>query len=257
MSLIAAILLTLGWALNVAAISTCRFVTVTGELDQADPIFYAMGLYTVEGSDGYCYVVNLNEWTDNLPFWADQRMNSARVCGGVAAFIGFVIMIMAWFIPCCGGCGRCFRVTIGSFAVVCCALAGCMFLVNSSRICTNRRECSFSQGGGLTIGAMLSYLIAACLFCFASDPEPEDTFLPPVQNNAAKDAVTTERTEQADGTVIVTTTTTHPDGSKTVETTTESPVVDIEADTANSKASAEVAVADKEPDSVDLEAKAY
>lgn len=119
MSLISAFLLTCGWALNVAAISSCRFVKVSNGLDANDQDFiYAMGFYTVQGTDGYCYVVNWNDWTQNIPYWTNRRMNAARICGGVAAFLGFIFMIIAWFLPCFGGAGRCFRITIAVFALI-------------------------------------------------------------------------------------------------------------------------------------------
>lgn len=185
MSFIAAFLLTFGWAFNVAAFSTCRFVSVSKGLFQDGELVTALGFYTIEGADGYCYVLNWNDWTQNIPYWTDKRMNSARICGGVAAFIAFVIMITSWFIPCCGGCGKGFRITIGFFAFVCSILAGLMFLINTSQVCGD--GCEFAVGGGLTIGSILCYLIAAGLFCVASDPEPEEAFVPPAQNVGAEE----------------------------------------------------------------------
>jgi hypothetical protein len=226
MSLVAAALLTCGWALNVAAISSCQFVNINSGLGaNANESFFAMGLFTVQGPDGYCYVVNWDDWTGNLPYWTNSRMNSARVCGTVAAFIGFTIMITGWFLPCFGGAGKCIRVTIASFAIISCILAGFMFLVNTSSLCSV--GCEFSKGGGLAIGAMLSYFFAGCLLCVAPNPEPDEEFSPPPAAAAGQERVTIERTEHPDGTVTVKKITTHPDGSKTVEETTERP--DVEA----------------------------
>jgi hypothetical protein len=115
--------------LNVAAISSCQFVKISSGLGaNANDFFFAMGLYTVQGADGYCYVVNWDDWTENLPYWTNSSMNSARVCGTVAAFIGFTIMIMGWFLPCFGGAGKCIRVTIASFAIISCILVSITFV---------------------------------------------------------------------------------------------------------------------------------
>jgi hypothetical protein len=113
----------------VAAISSCQFVNINSGLDaNANDAFFAMGLFTVQGPDGYCYVVNWDDWTGNLPYWTNSRMNSARVCGTVAAFIGFTIMITGWFLPCFGGAGKCIRVTIASFAIISCILVSITFV---------------------------------------------------------------------------------------------------------------------------------
>ena len=112
-----------------AAISSCQFVNINSGLDaNANDAFFAMGLFTVQGPDGYCYVVNWDDWTGNLPYWTNSRMNSARVCGTVAAFIGFTIMITGWFLPCFGGAGKCIRVTIASFAIISCILVSITFV---------------------------------------------------------------------------------------------------------------------------------
>jgi len=119
MSLVAALLLTCGWALNVAAIASCEFVTLTNGLGTTEQdLVYALGLYTVQGSGGYCYVVNWNDFTQNIPYWTNRQMNSARICGAIAAFIGFIMMIVAWFLPCFGGAGRCIRITLASCAFI-------------------------------------------------------------------------------------------------------------------------------------------
>jgi hypothetical protein len=228
MTLFAAFLLLCGWALNVAAISSCRLVTFDNGIESGEGLLYAMGLYTVEGRDGYCYVVNWADWNANIQYWTDRRMTSARVCAGVAALIGFIIMIIAWFLPCFGGGGKCIRITVGIFAMISCILAGFIFLVNTSQPCESR-GCTFSQGGGLAVGAMLSYFFAACLLCVTPNPKDKEEFIPPqTSTGTAQQTVTVERTEHADGTVTVKKITTHPDGSKTVEETTEIP--DVEAD---------------------------
>jgi len=105
-----------------------------------------------------------------------------------------------------------------------------MFLVNNSTLCSG--GCEFARGGGLAVGAILSYFFAGCLLCIAPNPENEEDFIPP-QAAAGHDQVKVEKTTHADGSVTVTKTTTHPDGSKTVEETTEGAASDMEAQGSN------------------------
>lgn len=122
MSLVASLLLTAGWTLNVVAISVCNFVSTSSGLDNNEQLLYAMGFYTVQGRDGICYVVNWNDWSQNIPYWTNTAMTTARICGGVAALIGFIAMIFGWFLPCFGGGGRCIRITIAVCALISCIL---------------------------------------------------------------------------------------------------------------------------------------
>lgn len=103
-----------------------------------------------------------------------------------------------------------------------------MFLFNSSSVCDT--GCEFAQGGGLAVGAILSYFFAGILLCVAPNPIEEEAFVPPAAaaaKSSGQDQVTVEQTQNPDGSVTVTKTTTHPDGSQTVEQTTETPTGDI------------------------------
>lgn len=119
---VAAFLLTFGWLFNIASVVSCNFVTVHDGLETDLELVYAMGLYTVQGKDGYCYVVNWSEFTRNVPYWTNRNMISARTCGSIAAFVGFMIMIFAWFLPCFPGGKRRFRLFSGPLALICCLL---------------------------------------------------------------------------------------------------------------------------------------
>lgn len=238
----ATILLSIGWALNTAAIGFCRFVAVDGfrDTDQADETFVTgFGMYTFQSTDdygsSYCYLIEYTTFSSNLQYWTDPKMNSARITGGVAAFMTFCCMIFCWCALCCG----CLKISnvrraLGFFSLLGCALAGCMFLVNSSNLCA-RNSCNFSVGGGLVIGAMLAYIAAGVLFCAAPDDEPgEDVLMPQITATSTAvpttspeaGTVTIEKIEQAGGTVITKKTTVNADGSQTVEETTETPLYD-------------------------------
>mmetsp|Transcript_4784 Transcript_4784/g.10638 ORF Transcript_4784/g.10638 Transcript_4784/m.10638 type:complete len:259 (-) Transcript_4784:85-861(-) len=241
-TVMATLLLSIGWALNAAAIGTCRFVTVDGlrDTDQADQtLVTAFGMYTFQGTDiygsSYCYLIEYTTFSSNLPFWTDPKMNSARITGGTAAFMTFCCMIFCWCALCCG----CLKIkgvrrALAFFSLLGCALAGCMFLVNNSNFCA-MNACSFSMGGGLVIGAMLAYVAAGVLFCAAPDDELGEDILPPQvtatstaipTTNPEAGTVTIEKTELADGTVTTKKTTVNADGSQTVEETTETPMYD-------------------------------
>ena len=83
-TVLATCLLSIGWALNVAALSTCRLVATDGfrDTENDNGLVTGLGLYTFEGSDGwgqsYCYIFEYTTLTSNFSYWVDTRMNAAR-----------------------------------------------------------------------------------------------------------------------------------------------------------------------------------
>ena len=83
-TVLATCFLSIGWALNVAALSTCRLVATDGfrDTDNDNVLVTGLGLYTFEGSDvwgnSYCYLIEYTTLTSNLSYWVDSRMNAAR-----------------------------------------------------------------------------------------------------------------------------------------------------------------------------------
>ena len=124
---------------------------------------------------------------------------------------------------------------LGALVLSAAPLVGCIFLINKSETCTVNTNCSFSLGGGLAIGAILSYVVASVLFCAAKDQGDDEDgekvlgeVLPQATATAtaagpAAGTVTVEKVEMPDGTVVTKTTTVNADGSHTVEETTETP----------------------------------
>ncbi len=125
------------------------------------------------------------------------------------------------------------RIVLGALVLSVAPLVGCIFLINKSETCTVNTNCSFSLGGGLAIGAILSYVVASVLFFAAKDQgddedgEKRGEALPQATATAAAGpaagTVTVEKVEMPDGTVVTKTTTVNADGSHTVEETTETP----------------------------------
>ena len=83
-TVLATCFLSIGWALNVAALSTCRLVATDGfrDTENDNVLVTGLGLYTFEGSDAwgnsYCYIIEYTTLTSNLSYWMDSRMNAAR-----------------------------------------------------------------------------------------------------------------------------------------------------------------------------------
>ena len=83
-TVLATCFLSIGWALNVAALSTCRLVATDGFRDTENDsvLVTGLGLYTFEGSDAwgnsYCYIFEYTTLTSNFSYWVDSRMNAAR-----------------------------------------------------------------------------------------------------------------------------------------------------------------------------------
>ena len=83
-TVLATCFLSIGWALNVAALSTCRLVATDGfrDTENDNVLVTGLGLYTFEGSDAwgnsYCYIFEYTTLTSNFSYWVDSRMNAAR-----------------------------------------------------------------------------------------------------------------------------------------------------------------------------------
>lgn len=83
-TVLATCFLSIGWALNVAALSTCRLVATDGfrDTENDNVLVTGLGLYTFEGSDAwgnsYCYIFEYTTFTSNFSYWVDSRMNAAR-----------------------------------------------------------------------------------------------------------------------------------------------------------------------------------
>ena len=158
----------------------------------------------------------------------------ARITSALAVASAFCYMIFSWCGLCCGCLIRPIRIVLGVLVLISAPLVGCIFLINKSETCTVNTNCSFSLGGGLAIGAILSYVVASVLFCAAKDQgddedgEKRGEVLPQATATAtaagpAVGTVTVEKVEMPDGTVVTKTTTVNADGSHTVEETTETP----------------------------------
>lgn len=161
---------------------------------------------------------------------------NTRITTGIASFMAFCCMVFSWCGFCCGCLAiRPIRIALSVLALIQAILVGCIFLINSSEVCTVSTSCSFSTGGGLAIGALLAYVGASLLFCAArnedADGDKGGDMLPHATGAAAgpvPGTVTVEKVEHADGTVVTRTTTVNADGSQTVEETTETPVANEE-----------------------------
>lgn len=236
-TVLATCLLSIGWALNVAALSTCRLVATDGFRDtENNGLVTGLGLYTFEGSNewgqSYCYIFEYTTLTSNFSYWVDTRMNAARITSGIASFVAFCCMVFSWCGFCCGCLSvRPIRIALGVLSLIQAILLSCIFLVNSSEVCRVSTSCSFSTGGGLAIGALVAYVGASVLFCAARSEENTDDKgddqLPYAAATAAGPApgtVTVEKVEHANGTVVTKTTTVNADGSQTVKETTETPI---------------------------------
>lgn len=237
-TVLATCLLSIGWALNVAALSTCRLVATDGfrDTENDNGLVTGLGLYTFEGSNewgqSYCYIFEYTTLTSNFSYWVDTRMNAARITSGIASFVAFCCMVFSWCGFCCGCLSvRPIRIALGVLSLIQAILLSCIFLVNSSEVCRVSTSCSFSTGGGLAIGALVAYVGASVLFCAARSEENTDDKgddqLPYAAATAAGPApgtVTVEKVEHANGTVVTKTTTVNADGSQTVEETTETPI---------------------------------
>lgn len=84
-TVLAACLLSIGWALNVAALSTCRLVATDGfrDTENDNGLVTGLGLYTFEGSNewgqSYCYIFEYTTLTTNFSYWVDTRMNAPEL----------------------------------------------------------------------------------------------------------------------------------------------------------------------------------
>lgn len=212
MGVVASCILTVAFGLNIASVLSCRLVNVESRNDE---LIYAVGLYSVEGRNRYCTFVNWNDAIANVPYWADRRMNAARITSGIGLFMAFSLFCAMWCSICCG-CFRStfYRVIVALWATLCLILAGCIFLVNSSDYCNNR-GCTVARGSGLTIGAMTSYFVVMLIGCLTRDND--DDKCPDEMVTGGETKTTIEKTVNADGTTVTKTTTTNPDGTVTVE----------------------------------------
>jgi len=168
----------LGAILSLATMIDCSFATT----DQYTFNFknglniesQGVGFIYFEKSDGHCY------WYNDTG--RDYTENQLQVYWNILGDTWAIATILTWFCAafswyfflysisfCCSSQIKCCRYLNGFvLSVVLSICQACTFIVYGSEFC-NDNGCSFSRGSGVSIGAILCYMIAGMGFFLSSD----------------------------------------------------------------------------------------
>jgi len=178
----------LGGLLSLATIANCSFVTVD------DPISFdfknglqieakGMGFILFEKTDGHCYWYDqVGDTSDNNVGDSDYTENQLQTYWTILGDIWELTMyftcffaVFAWYLFlyslsfCCSSQVKCCRYLNGILlTIILSTCQVCTFAVFGSSFC-DRNGCSFSRGSGISIGAIVCYILAGIGFFLSRD----------------------------------------------------------------------------------------
>jgi hypothetical protein len=153
-----------GLAFSILAAQSCEFIEFSGVVGLNTG---AAGLFSYTDPNGAGCVEYPADAT------IEPTDNTARVCGALAAFFGFIALclILFEFCICKLWCARCLLSGVYAVAYVC---QGITFLIyNNGTFCTaGGTNCSWGQGSTWSVLALILYFISSCIMCCTPRPDP-------------------------------------------------------------------------------------